>query len=68
LKDYIGDVDRQQGITFDLYPTDKTMIVVACSKYDFTKVTSKNKQSSDFILMKANPVCETTFDKISSEK
>ena len=68
LKDYIGDVDRQQGITFDLYPTDKTMIVVACSKYDFTKVTSKNKQNSDFILMKANPVCETTFDKISSEK
>jgi hypothetical protein len=56
LKDYIGDVKRQQ--TFDLYPTDKTMIVIACSKNDFAKVISRNKQNLDFIIMKANPVCE----------
>jgi hypothetical protein len=68
LKDYIGDVERQQGVNFDLYPTDKTMIVIACSKYDYAKVMSKNKQNSDFILMKANPVCETAVDKISTEK
>ena len=68
LKDYIGDVERQQGVAFDLYPSDKTMIVVACSKYDFAKVISKSKQNSDFILMKANPACETAVDKVSSEK
>ena len=68
LKDYIGDVERQQGVTFDIYPSDKTMIVVACSKYDFAKVISKNKQNSDFILIKANPMCETAVDKISLEK
>jgi hypothetical protein len=59
LKDYIGDVDRQQGSGLDLYPTDKTMIVLACTKNDFAKVSSKNKQISEGILMKANPACET---------
>ena len=59
LKDYIGDVERQQGQSLDLYPTDKTMISLACTKNDFAKVLSKNKQISDGILMKANPVCET---------
>jgi hypothetical protein len=59
LKDYIGDVELQQGPSFDLYPSDKTMIVIACTKNDFAKVISKNKQIMDSILMKANPVCET---------
>lgn len=59
LKDYIGDVERQQGQNLDLYPTDKTMISLVCTKNDFAKVSSKNKQISDGILMKANPVCET---------
>ena len=59
LKDYIGDVELQQGPSFDLYPSDKTMIVIACTKNDFAKVISKNKQTMDSILMKANPVCET---------
>lgn len=59
LKDYIGDVELQQGPSFDLYPSDKTMIVIACTKNDFAKVMSKNKQIMDSILMKANPVCET---------
>jgi len=59
LRDYIGDVELQQGPSFDLYPTDKTMIVIACTKNDFAKVISKNKQIIDLILMKANPVCET---------
>jgi hypothetical protein len=59
LKDYIGDVEPQQGANFNLYPTDKTMIVIACTKNDFMRIFSKNKQTMDFILMKANPICET---------
>ena len=59
VKDYIGDVERHQGPTFDLYHTDKTTVVIACSKADFEKVASKNRASEDFIVMKANPLCET---------
>jgi hypothetical protein len=59
LKDYIGDVEPQQGANFNLYPTDKTMIVIACTKNDSLRILSKNKQTMDFILMKANPIFET---------
>lgn len=59
VKDYIGDVERHQGPTFDLYHTDKTTVVIACSKADYEKVVSKNMANQDFIIMKANPLCET---------
>jgi hypothetical protein len=59
VKDYIGDVERHQGATFDLYHTDKTTVVIACSKADYEKVVSKNMTNQDFIVMKANPLCET---------
>jgi hypothetical protein len=59
VKDYIGDVERHQGPTFDLYHTDKTTVVVTCSKADYEKVVSKNMTNQDFIVMKANPLCET---------
>ena len=59
VKDYIGDVERHQGPTFDLYHTDKTTVVIACSKKDFEKVMSKNMANQDFIVMKANPLCQT---------
>ena len=59
LKDYIGDVERQPWSGLDLYPTEKTRIVIACSKLDFARIMSKNKQNQEFIMMKANPVCET---------
>jgi hypothetical protein len=59
VKDYISDVERHQGPTFDLYHTDKTTIVIACSKADYEKVVSKNMANQDFIIMKANPLCET---------
>ena len=59
VKDYIGDVERHQGPTFDLYHTDKTTVVIACSKTDFEKVMSKNITNQDFIIMKANPLCQT---------
>lgn len=59
VKDYIGDVERHQGPTFELYHTDKTTIVIACSKADYEKIVSKNMANRDFIIMKANPLCET---------
>ena len=59
IKDYIGDVERHQGPTFDLYHTDKTTVVIACSKVDLEKVVSKNMANQDFVVMKANPLCET---------
>ena len=59
IKDYIGDVERHHGPTFDLYHTDKTTVVIACSKADYEKVISKNMANQDFIVMKANPLCET---------
>jgi hypothetical protein len=59
VKDYIGDVERHQGPTFDLYHTDKTTVVIACSKADYNKVASKSRRSDDLIVIKANPMCET---------
>lgn len=59
VRDYIGDVERHQGPTFDLYHTDKTTVVIACSKADYEKVISKNMANQDFIVMKANPLCQT---------
>jgi hypothetical protein len=59
IKDYISDVERHQEQTFDLYHTDKTTIVIACSKTDFEKVISKNIANQEFIVIKANPLCET---------
>lgn len=59
VRDYIGDVERHQGPTFDLYHTDKTTVVIACSKADYEKVASKNAKSDDLIIIKANPLCET---------
>ncbi|TSA19217.1 MAG: hypothetical protein D4R72_00175 [Nitrosopumilales archaeon] len=57
LRDYIGDVETHQGPTFDLFHSDKTTIVVACSKSDYEKI-SKNNKDSDIIIIKTNPLCE----------
>lgn len=57
LKDYISDVERHQGDTFDLYHSDKTTITIACSKHDYEAIT-KSGPKSDVILLKANPLCE----------
>ena len=57
LRDYIGDVEAYEDPSFDLYHTDKTTIIVACSKLDFNNI-KKSKQGSDLILIKANPLCE----------
>ncbi|MDH3823523.1 MAG: hypothetical protein OES19_07280, partial [Nitrosopumilus sp.] len=58
LRDYIGDVEAYEDPNFDLFHSDKTTIVVACSKSDFDNI-EKTKQDSDLIIVKANPLCET---------
>ncbi|MCH8323776.1 MAG: hypothetical protein IH813_01540 [Thaumarchaeota archaeon] len=57
LRDYIGDVESFNTPNFDLFHSDKTTIVVACSKTDFESI-EKNKKDSDLLLIKANPLCE----------
>jgi len=58
LRDYIGDVEAYEDPNFDLFHSDKTTIVVACSKNDFD-IIKKTKQDSELIIVKANPLCET---------
>lgn len=58
LRDYIGDVEAYEDPNFDLFHTDKTTIVVACSKSDFENI-EKTKKDSELIIVKANPLCET---------
>jgi len=57
LRDYIGDVEIHQSPTFDLFHSDKTTIVVACSKPDYEKI-SKTGKGTDLITIKTNPLCE----------
>ena len=58
LRDYIGDVEAYEDPHLDLFHSDKTTIVVACSKLDFENI-EKNKKDSNLIIVKANPICET---------
>jgi len=57
LRDYIGDVEAFDQHNFDMFDSEKTTIVVACSKINFDKI-KKNKQSPDVIIVKTNPICE----------
>lgn len=59
LRDYIGDVEAYEDPNFDLFHSDKTTIVVACSQTDFDHI-EKTKQDANLIIVKANPLCETT--------
>jgi len=56
LKDYIGDVESSQ-IPLDIFSNDKTIIIVACSQSDYDYI-SKNKKDAEYIIIKANPLCE----------
>ena len=58
LRDYIGDVEAYEDPHLDLFHSDKTTIVVACSKTDYENI-EKNKKDSNLIIVKANPLCET---------
>lgn len=57
LRDYIGDVESFNTTNFDLFHSDKTTLVVACSKSDYESI-EKSKKDSDLILIKANPLCD----------
>jgi hypothetical protein len=57
LKDYIGDVELQYGPRVELYPSDKTTIIIACSKNDLENIKIKSRHVSDSIIMQANPAC-----------
>ena len=57
LRDYIGDVEAYEHPNSDLFHSDKTTIIVACSKIDFENI-EKNKQDTNIIVIKANPLCE----------
>ncbi|EGP92823.1 hypothetical protein [Nitrosarchaeum koreense] len=57
LRDYIGDVEAYEHPNSDLFHSDKTTIIVACSKIDFENI-EKNKQDANIIVIKANPLCE----------
>jgi hypothetical protein len=54
LKDYVGDVERQDSM-FDFYSSEKKLIVVSCSKPDFERIT-KNNPNSEIIIVKATPL------------
>jgi hypothetical protein len=57
LKDYIGDVELQYGPRMELYPSDKTMIIIACSRKDLENIKVKSSHVSDSIIMQADPAC-----------
>lgn len=58
LKDYIGDVETYDATNIDLFHSDKTTIVVACSKQDYENI-EKNNKDPNLLVIKANPLCET---------
>ncbi|HZT34462.1 MAG TPA: hypothetical protein VFA15_00970, partial [Nitrososphaera sp.] len=62
IKDYISDVERHQAPSFDMYHTDKTTLVIACSKADFEKVMANIPRGQDLIIMKSNPLCQTVHE------
>ena len=57
LRDYIGDVEAYEGPNFDLFHSDKTTVVVVCSRYDYENIIKKQKDA-ELIMIKTNPLCE----------
>ena len=53
LKDYVGDVERQDS-RFDYYSSEKKVIIVSCSKADFNKI--QNNPTSEILIVKATPI------------
>ena len=56
LRDYIGDVETYEGPNFDLFHSDKTTVVIVCSKFDYENIMKKRKDT-DLIMIKTNPLC-----------
>ena len=53
LRDYVGDVERQDS-RFDYYSSEKKVIIVSCSKTDFNKI--QNNPTSEILIVKATPI------------
>ena len=56
LRDYIGDVETSQSPE-DIFGSDKKTIVIVCSNSDYKKI-KQNQKSEDFLVIKANSLCE----------
>ena len=56
LRDYIGDVETSQKPE-DIFRSDKKTIVIVCSKSDYKKI-KQNQKNEDFLVIKANSLCE----------
>ena len=56
LRDYIGDVETSQNPE-DIFGSDKKTIVIVCSNSDYKKI-KQNQKSEDFLVIKANSLCE----------
>ncbi len=57
LHDYLGNVESFEDPNFDLFHSDKTTVVVACSKPDFDRII-KSRHDPSLLIVKANPLCE----------
>ena len=57
LRDYVVDVESYTKQNVNVYHTDKTLIVIACSKPDYDYII-KEKKDNHVIIIKANPLCE----------
>ena len=64
LRDYVGDVETYIDPNSDLFVSDKTVVVVACSKFDADNI-EKHSDDSTLILVKANPLCEMVINSIN---
>ncbi len=56
LRDYIGDVETAEDGINSFY-SDKTTIIVACSRTDYKKIQEIEKDQDVFVI-KANPLCK----------
>lgn len=58
MHDYISDVETYEGTDPYMVSSDKTTVIVPCTKYDF-EVAEKIRRDVSLIIVKANPLCQT---------
>jgi len=58
LRDWMAEVDVIDGGLDSLFATDKPVAVIPCSARDFERVMEAQKDKSNLLVMKANPLCE----------
>jgi len=60
LRDYIADVEAYEDPSLDIFHSEKTTVIVSCSKKDYDEMIKNNKDSR-LVIVKANPLCETVI-------